>query len=93
MSLFYKYCADCKYLKVDDKGNGKYKCTKLKKDVLANMEACDKYEFSYRKKIDREKYYDLAKNRVEKYTGAEPGSLLLLALLLGIILLICEIFA
>ena len=90
--LIQRYCADCEFLQVNDKGNGKYKCSKIKKDVLANMECCDKFEFSYRKKIDREKYYDLAKNIQEKYTGASPGSLLLIALLLGIILLICEIF-
>ena len=90
--MFYRYCADCKYLKVDDKGNGKYKCSKIKKDVLANMDACDKFEFSYKKRIDREKYYDLAKNRVEKYKGSSPGTLLLIAALLGLLLIICTIF-
>lgn len=90
--LIQRYCADCEYLKVDNKGNGKYKCSKIKKDVLANTPCCDKFSFSYKKRIDREKYYDLAKNRTEKYTGASPGSLLLLAALLGLLLLICEIF-
>ena len=90
--MFWKYCADCKYLQVNDKGNGKYKCSKIKKDVLANMEACDKYEFSYRKKADRDKYYDLAKNIKESYKGAAPGTLFLVAIILGIILIICEIF-
>ena len=88
-----KYCADCTYLNVDDKGNGKYKCSKIKKEVLANTPCCDKFEMAYaRKRYDREKYYDLAKNRIEKYTGASPGSLLLVALLLGILLIICLIF-
>ncbi len=88
-----RYCADCTYLKVDDKGNGKYKCTKIKKDVLANMDACEKFEMAYaRKRYDREKYYDLAKNITEKYKGLEPGTLLLIAFLLGLLLLICEIF-
>ena len=90
--FFYKYCADCQFLQVNDKGKGKYKCSKLKKDVLANMEACDKFEFSYRKKTDREKYYDMAKNIQEKYTGSSPGTLLLIAALLGLLLLICVIF-
>lgn len=88
-----RYCADCTYLKVNDKGNGKYKCSKIKKDVLANMPRCEKFEMAYaRKRYDREKYYDLAKNITEKYKGASVGSLFLLALLLGFLLLICEIF-
>ncbi len=89
-----RYCADCTYLQVNDKGNGKYKCSKIKKDVLANTPCCDKFGFAYaRKRYDREKYYDLASKIQEKYKGASPGSLLLLAILLGIILIICEIFA
>ena len=88
-----RYCADCTYLKVDDKGNGKYKCTKIGKDVLANLEACDKFEMAYaRKRYERDKYYDLAKDRKEEYKGLEPGSLLLIAILLGVVLLICKIF-
>ena len=90
--MFWKWCADCKYLKVDDKGNGKYMCTKIKKEVMANMEGCENYEFSYRKKTDREKYFDLAKNRSEAYKGASPGTLLLVAALLGLLLIICKIF-
>ena len=90
--MFYRYCADCKYLQVDDKGKGKYKCSKIKKDVLANRDACDKFEFSYKKRTDREKYYDMAKELENKYKGASPGSLLLLAIALGLLLIICEIF-
>lgn len=88
-----RYCADCTYLKADSNGNGKYKCTKIKKDVLGCMPKCEKFEYAYsRKKYDREKYYDLGKNFVDKYKGASPGSLLLLAIVLIIILIICEIF-
>lgn len=87
-----RYCADCTFLQVNDKGKGKYKCSKIKKDVLANMPCCDKFEFSYRKRIDREKYYDMAKELENKYTGASPGTLLLIAAFLGLLLLICVIF-
>ena len=91
--FLYRYCADCKNLQVNDKGKGKYKCSQLKKDVLANMDACDKFEFSYKKRADREKYYELGKELANKSTTtSSPGSLLLVALLLGILLIICLIF-
>ncbi len=90
----YRYCADCEFLKVDDKGNGVYKCTKLKKDVLANMDACDKFEFSYRKKTDRDKYYDLGKESSKKSDSKSGpmGMYIVIVILLVLILIICSIF-
>lgn len=88
-----RYCSDCTYLKVDDKGKGKYKCTKIKKDVLANKPCCEKFEYAYaRRKADMEKYYDMAKELENKYSGASPGTLLLIAILLFIVLIIAKIF-
>lgn len=87
-----RYCSDCTYLKVDDKGNGKYKCTKIKKDMFANTPACDKFGNAYaRRSYDKEKYYDLAKAAQNK-TNSDPGMLMLVAILLAIAVIILNIF-
>lgn len=89
-----RYCSDCTYLCVNDKGHGKYKCSKIKKDVLANMPACDKFDKAYsRKRYDCEKIYDMAKDLSKKpIDDSSPGTLLLKAIILIIIIVLLRIF-
>lgn len=88
-----RYCSDCTNLKTSDKKcDGQYKCSKTKKYVLANMPACDKFGMAYaRSRYDREKLYDYAKELEKKPSGAEPGTLAFIAVVLIILLIIFSI--
>ena len=89
-----RYCADCVFLKVDDKGNGKYKCSKIDKEVFANMPCCDKFEFSYKNRADRDSLYDMGKELENKASTSNlsTGTLLVIAIILALLLVICSIF-
>jgi len=89
-----RYCADCSFLQVDDKGHGKYKCSKIGKEVLANMDACDKFEFSYKNKVERDKYYDMGKELTQNSSKSTTptGVLIAVVILLVLALIICSIF-
>ncbi len=89
-----RYCSDCTYLNPKDKKcDGQYKCSKVKKHVLANMPACDKFGLAYaRKSYEREKLYDYAKELENKPSGAEPGTLLAVFIALVILLILFNIF-
>lgn len=90
-----RFGADCTYLKPNDKkAPGYCKCTKIKKHVLANTEACDKFDRAYaRRSYDCEKLYDEAKETSNKSTSnTEPGTMLVFAILLIILLGILKLF-
>lgn len=89
-----RYCSDCTNLKPGDKKcDGQYKCSKVGKYVLANMNACDKFSLAYSRRLyDREKLYDYAKALQNKPSGAEPGTLALIGITLIILVILFNIF-
>lgn len=64
------FCSDCKYLDPEKKKDGipgYCKCSKIKDFILANHDACEKFEKSYsRRSYDKEKLYDEAKESSNK---------------------------
>ena len=58
-----KYCSDCEYLNTSKKkADGLYECKKNKKFVLANTEACPKFEDTYsRTWYEKQDLYDKGK--------------------------------
>lgn len=89
-------CYNCKYLKIDDRKDGKlngslYYCTKIKKYVNGSDEGCDSYYKDYLRKVyEGDEVY----NNGVKYSddNTSTGIYLFLAILLSIIALIVNIF-
>lgn len=69
-----RYCSDCTYLDPQKKKDGipgYCKCSKVKGFVLANKEACEKFENAYsRRSYDKEKLYDDAKESSNRSSGS-----------------------
>ena len=80
------YCSDCEYLNEKKKKiDGIYECKKIKKDVLANAEACDKFEECYsRNWYEKQVLYDKGKEAQNKPSDASlaPYAIGLILLLL-----------
>ena len=82
------YCSDCEFLnEKKKKADGLYECKKIKKNVLANAPACDKFEESYsRNWYQKHELYDKAKN-LQNDPG--DGSIVPYLIGLGLMLLFC----
>lgn len=89
-------CYNCKYLKMEDRKDGKtngsvYYCTKLKKYVNGADDGCDDYYKDYgRKTYESNEIYENGRHYNDDDTSI--GTYLFLAIVLGIIALIVNIF-
>lgn len=86
-----RYCSDCTFFNSKDKKDGVEgycKCSKIKKNILANTPACEKFERAYsRKAYDCEKLYDSAKEAEKKSTGKDMPVIIPIILIIAIIVL------
>lgn len=86
-----RYCSDCTYFNPKDKKGGVEgycKCSKVKKYLLANQPACDKFGKAYsRRAYDCEKLYDSAKKASNAFSGKETPVIVPVLLLITLIIL------
>lgn len=86
-----RYCSDCSFFNPKDKKggvDGYCKCSKIKKYILANTPACEKFSKAYsRRAYDCEKLYDSANEAVKKSTGKDVPVIIPIILIITIIIL------
>ncbi len=84
------YCSDCEYLNEEKKKvDGLYECKKIKKNVLANTPACEKFSVTYsRTWYEKQDLYDKGK---EAQNNPGDTSLTAYFIGLGLLLLFCII--
>ena len=80
-----KYCSDCDNLNLKDKkGNGVYKCKKIKKYVPTSAPACKDFANCYsRNKYEKQELYDESSKPVSLATGIVIFILALLIYIYG----------
>ena len=90
-----KYCSDCDFLNTSKKKEGSidgclYECSKNKKFVGGNMEACDKFEKSWsRKYYENNELYDQGR----RYSDKAKGSIAFIYILLVILVILAFVLS